>query len=261
MGLDDKRLYRCFFPLVKQPQTIISKYGNLLLNKSGEVVNVTTAVNECLQFSKIVCKKPINSCGGHSVKQLFLPEDTEKLRRMLCDKEELIIQECVIQHKELESYHPNSVNTIRTITYLRENGESVVLSSVLRMGNKGSFVDNVSSGGCTCGIQENGTLRTIGYSNDMNPITHHPNGLSFKNRVIPSYDKVVQIAKEQHCKFPHFSLLAWDFAIDKNGTPVLIEVNMNNASINFMQLNNGPLFGSYTDEILERVYRNTLVKK
>ena len=39
---------------------------------------------------------------------------------------------------------------------------------------------------------------------------------------------------------------------------MLIEVNIGNAPIDFMQINNGPLFGKFTEEIPEWVYRDPL---
>lgn len=260
LGLDDKRLYKRLFPDVRQPQIIVSKIGKNLYNKNGKTTNVETALDNCLLVSKLVCKEPINTCGGHNVKCLYLPNDKQKLLELLCGNNDLIFQECITQHKDLEIFHPKSVNTIRILSYLRENGEVVLLSSVLRMGSNGTFVDNVSSGGCTCGVDDTGELHATGFSNDLKPITHHPGGMAFKGHKIPDFDKVKQMVKEQHNSFPFFALLAWDCTVDNNGTPILIEVNMNNASIDFMQLNNGPLFGEYTAEILKRVYRCELIK-
>ena len=47
-------------------------------------------------------------------------------------------------------------------------------------------------------------------------------------------------------------MASWDLAIDKNGEPVLIEVNLMYQGIGFLQINNGPLFGDYTEDILDR---------
>ena len=40
----------------------------------------------------------------------------------------------------------------------------------------------------------------------------------------------------------------------------MIEMNIGKPSIDFMQQNNGPLFGDYTEEVLERVYRLPLIR-
>ena len=259
-GLDDKRLYHQLFPTISQPDNLIIKAGGLLLTNTRKPVLANEAFDICKSKGKVVCKEPVYSCGGHGVELLVLPNDEERLIELLNDRSnDYIFQEYICQHRDLQSFHPKSVNTIRIITYLRENGEVVILSSVLRMGSNDSFVDNVSSGGCTCGIEDDGRLKPIGYSNELYKIKAHPNGETFIGKVVPSFKEVQSNATALHYSFPYFAILAWDFAIDENGKPVLIEVNMKNASIDFMQLNNGPLFGEYTEEVLSRVFRNHFI--
>ena len=54
--------------------------------------------------------------------------------------------------------------------------------------------------------------------------------------------------------FPHFRLISWDIALDKNNNPIIIEANLKYGEIDFHQLNNGPLFGDDTKEILNEVF-------
>lgn len=259
-GLDDKNLYSRIFCDVKQPETLVSKMGSVLLNGRGDRISVDDAISICVRAKYGVLKEAVHSCGGHGIKLLSFPEDVNKLKIHLNEKQDLIIQEKIKQHSLLKHFHPESVNTIRMMTYLRENGDAVVLSSVLRMGNGKSFTDNFSMGGCTCGINDNGLLNEFGISNDYQYIAQNSNGVVFKGKYIPSFSDIKKTAKRLHYQLPMFPLLAWDFSVDKTETPVLIEVNMCNASIDFMQLNNGPLFGEYTSEVLCRVYRNCIVK-
>ena len=53
---------------------------------------------------------------------------------------------------------------------------------------------------------------------------------------------------------PHFRSIAWDIAIDENGTPVLIEANFCRGGIDSLQVNNGPLYGKDTKKILDEVF-------
>ena len=50
---------------------------------------------------------------------------------------------------------------------------------------------------------------------------------------------------------PHMSLFANDVAIDHTGTPRLIEVNTIQFSYWLYQFNGKPVFGPYTDELIE----------
>lgn len=65
---------------------------------------------------------------------------------------------------------------------------------------------------------------------------------------------MLDIIKQYHIKLAHFKLIAWDFATDKDGNPVLIEYNLRFQVINFLEMNNGPLFGDLTDEVLKEVF-------
>jgi len=53
---------------------------------------------------------------------------------------------------------------------------------------------------------------------------------------------------------PHFRLVSWDFAINEEGHPVMIEANLNLGELDFHQLNNGPVFGEDTKKILDEVF-------
>jgi hypothetical protein len=50
--------------------------------------------------------------------------------------------------------------------------------------------------------------------------------------------------------------LGFDVCLDHNGDIKLLEVNNMNNEINFYQMNNGPLFGLFTDEVLRFLTTN-----
>lgn len=50
-------------------------------------------------------------------------------------------------------------------------------------------------------------------------------------------------------------LVGWDIAVAEDGTPVLIELNQY-PDCEFIQLFNGPMFGKYTDALLEAISHN-----
>ena len=56
--------------------------------------------------------------------------------------------------------------------------------------------------------------------------------------------------KTLHHQAPFFKLISWDIGIDKDDEPVLIEYNCHGQSIDFQAVN-GPLFGEYTEEVLQ----------
>ena len=64
------------------------------------------------------------------------------------------------------------------------------------------------------------------------------------------FDKIVNLLLQ----VPLFRMVSWDVAIDESDEPVLIKVNLSDGELDFHQLNNGPLFGEDTDEILREVF-------
>jgi hypothetical protein len=129
------------------------------------------------------------------------------------------------------------------------NEKVVILQRILRMGKAGSVVDNQASGGIACGVSPAGVLSVFGI--DKYGKKHYDsNGVIFNSvGTLPFIDIVCDTAMGIAQKFPYSRLLGMDFGIDINGKVFLIEVNDSNNEINFYQMNNGPLFGEYTEEI------------
>ena len=90
--------------------------------------------------------------------------------------------------------------------------------------------------------------------------------LGFESLTIPNYDRVMKFVFDLHRRLPYFDLVGWDIALDVNNEPVFIEMNLT-AESGFAQMNGGPLFGKYLDEVMERVskvhkdYRNSVEMK
>ena len=166
---------------------------------------------------------------------------------------DIVIQKIMKQHPEMAKLNPQSINTIRHISLLK-NGKSKVYSSIMRMGINGSRVDNASSGGITAGITESGRLKPIGFAPNGQRYDEHPSsGIKFDEIVIPSYAQSISLVQQLHESFPFSRLVSWDVAISESGKPILIETNLCVGELDFHQLNNGPLFGADQDEILAEI--------
>jgi len=163
-----------------------------------------------------------------------------------------IVQEIVPQHEILAAIHPNSVNTIRVISFLFR-GEVHISSSILRMGVGDSRLDNVSAGGIACPINPDGRLAQKGLNKNSEWMDRHPGGTVFGNVIVPSYNKILEAVCKAHKNIPHFRILGWDFSVDVNGDPVLIEYN---GAPSLNQISCGPLFGDLTEQVLDEILLN-----
>ncbi|MFD3155948.1 sugar-transfer associated ATP-grasp domain-containing protein [Haloimpatiens sp. FM7330] len=257
-AIDDKCFYSERFKGIKLPNIILRNISGNYFDDKFNILSIEDAVDLCYKCDEFVIKSSIDGAGGDSVKFICPSElnNREELTEIFHQYEKnFVIQDVIKQHGILSSINTSSINTIRFITFLY-NGEVHLLSSVLRMGGVGARVDNFSSGGISCGICEDGTLKKVAYDEQYNKYTKHPSGAEFAEIKIPYYGKAVNAVKKQHVRFGHFRIISWDIAIDPNGDIILIEFNITPQSIDLHQINNGPLFGDLTDEVLKDVFSN-----
>ena len=256
--IDNKCLYSSLFPEIKQPDIVAVRMNNLWFSVDGGVKKLLPYQeirNIVKPEEELFIKQATESDGGQGVFYYNREKKFEDIIRNIPG--DIVIQRPVRQHKLLENINKSSVNTIRVISLLSSAGVKVY-SCILRMGVKGSKVDNASSGGITCGITKEGKLKGVAFSKGGERFVKHPDsGTVFLNYEIPGFDKIIECIPVLHYKIPHFRLVSWDFAVDENMSPVLIEANLHYGELDFHQLNNGPIFGKDTYNILKEVFNTS----
>lgn len=175
--------------------------------------------------------KPIYGGCGHGIEKIE-PEDIKDpkeldnfLKRWAEDKEGYILEEIVVQNDEVSKVYPCSINTIRTVTILKD-GVPYVVQTYFRIGNDGKFVDNFNSGGMTVPIDKK-TGIVMDRAIDKKKIlyeTHPYTGYKIKGFKFPYWDEVLEMAKDLAKKIPDMGYVGWDIALTKEG-PVIIEAN------------------------------------
>nr|WP_275431594.1 sugar-transfer associated ATP-grasp domain-containing protein [Salinicoccus roseus] len=254
-GLHHKNVQEQIFD-AKQPRTIVRKINNHLADSNYNTLTIDQALNLCEREEEIIIKPSTGTYGGQGI-IFWNPEDgLEKLKDIISSLDQLIIQEVVKSHKFMREINESSINTLRVVSLLVD-GEPVILSSLLKMGTNGSRLDGLSAGGIIAVFEKSGSLRESAVQIDQTVRTQHDDGFVFKGKKIPSYDALINDAKHQHNRIPYFKMVSWDYAIDESGDPVLIEANIPTGQIDIHQINNGPIFGEYTDAVLDHVYRGT----
>lgn len=261
--VDDKQLYKYLFAGVKTTEVVARKVGDNYFDADFNRISIADFVSLCLDEEEVVAKASISSYGGHAVK--FWSRKEESFDQLLAyiNKPpyfytqpygtEYVVEKVVKQHPDMARFNPSSINTIRIMTMIYD-GKFIPLSSVLRMGVNGSRVDNCSSGGIVCGIeQEIGFSKRVAYNANGDKFTEHPQTGAFGDIYIPSWEKVLQVVEKLAWRFSGISqLISWDIAIDEDGDPVVIEMNISYGELDFHQYCNGPIFGYMTPEILKR---------
>lgn len=183
--------------------------------------------------------KPALSSWGIGFKKLSLAEareteDFEALFYELANKKYLA-EEFLRSGAELARFHPQSLNTIRLISF--SSGDRFqVFGAGLRVGNKGRHVDNAHGGGIFCEIDpESGVIITDGLDECGNYYRLHPmTGCPFKGQRIPCWDEVKELCRRAAGTLPFLRVVGWDVAILPEGRLELIEGN-HNPGMNIVQ--------------------------
>ncbi len=252
-GLSDKNMYDLLFD-TKQPKTIIRKANGIFLNENYEYITFDEVFNRCSKERVVIIKPTNGTSGGSGVAFWNVNDGFEKLNKLLNKRKDFIVQEIVKQHPFFENIHPQSLNTLRIVTLLIDN-KPVHLSTILRMGRNENKVDNFSAGGLICAVDKEGQLFDKAVQGDQSVIDRHPSGFVFKGKKVPFYDKMIADAKRVHYRIPYFKMISWDYSLSPKGEPILIEGNYPGGQIDLHQLNIGPVFGEYTDRVLDFVYK------
>lgn len=167
-----------------------------------------------------------------------------------------VCQEAVVQHPSIAAIHPESVNTMRIVTYLTDRGVGAC-PVVLRVGRGASRVDNAHAGGMFVHVREDGTLSEEAFTEYQGRYREHPDtGLVFAGHRIEGVRGAVEACRRRHLAVGGFGFVSWDVCIDTQGAPVLIEVNLISQAVWLCQMASGEAaFGDDTAEVVRRYLR------
>ena len=255
LAIDDKNMYDMYFHDVNRPKTVGRIINHQYFDEHYKAISIQTLVDCCQSVKQVILKPSVNSSAGHGIVFWNVNDGVDVLEKLLVERNNIIIQTIIRQHEDINKIYPNSVNSIRIVT-CHFNGETKVLSAVIRMGKDGNRLDNASQGGLFCGINEDGSLKKYAYSKYGVACTTHPQGAVFSQCKIPNYEKCKRLVLDLSNRFLRISkLISWDLAIGEDGEPMVIEVNLCYGGTDIHQIANGPLFGDNTDEVLNNVFK------
>lgn len=257
----DKNIYSELFPNVKQPKTIVKNiHGHFY--RDGEEVSIDNAVGAVMDSGiELMIKPTVETCNGEGVEQIreFNHAAIEALFGQYGIN--FIVQEKVKQHPDLQRVNPTSLNSMRLYTYRRLDGTYKFLYPYahMRFGGKNAIKDNVSQGGGTCLIHEDGLVDDKVFRFKSMAVSSLKRETGVENLVIPEYNKVIETLIAMHKRLPYFDFVGWDVTVLPSGEPLLIEFNLV-PSVEGPQMMAGPMFGEYLDEVVMRAAQVECVK-
>lgn len=261
---NDKNMFDKIFGHVL-PKTLLRRIRGLYYDSEYNVLlKDNLNLIDCLVgHDRIIIKPSIETSGGQGVVlfefvggKYIQYSTSEELNIDWLENRfgsDFIIQDAIKQSSYMEQFNEKSVNTLRMHVYRSvRTGEPHVIGTVLKIGVSGSVVDNVVSGGGFVGVNHLGIL-------DKKVFTRNNEAVECFNKIdffvntfqIPNYDKICSFAKGVSKNVPYHHSHAMDIALDENNNPVLIEVNYRSMGIDLYQQTSTPVFGKFTDEVID----------
>lgn len=124
---------------------------------------------------------------------------------------------------------------MRVMTY-RWRDELRVLPMLMRIGCRKSAVDNAHAGDVFIGVSDQGLLAPSAPTEFNERFTKHPDtGVVFDGYRIFGAEKVIGAAKRMHATMPQVGIVSWDFTVDEDGEPLVIEANIRGGPYGYLR--------------------------
>lgn len=202
------------------------KGDRLLLDQ--EVDTILSEIDDELIFVK---RFTGGAASGVSIfrrvsKGVYVDADCQTVNAMMIREkyrgQDFFFEKQLIQEPVLSKFNPDTVNTIRVLTY-----KDKVISAAVRFGGKGAFVDNTAKGGVAVSLDiDTGILQSYGLREyDLNHYSEHPGShLQFKDTFVTQWADAKALVERTLKYLPYFNSVGFDVATTVNG-PVIIEIN------------------------------------
>lgn len=174
-----------------------------------------------------------------------------------------VVQKKLKNNPEIEKIYSKSLNTLRLVTFLNEDGSVEFINAIMRFGAGGSIVDNACRGGVFVGVDKNGYLQDLGYREPGFNLSlvidgvHPDTGVSFVGMRLPFWDDVIDAVSRFHKFFFGIPSLGWDIAFTPDGFVFTEagedwEINMSQATVGGLR----EIFYKYHAKALDVKLRN-----
>lgn len=177
-----------------------------------------------------VIAKPMGSCCGVGIRMLPITKNDEQLRSLhsQCVSQNAILEQVIQNGGDLQSFHPDSLNTIRVVTVRNiKTSDVMIFGAFFRMGRGGSQIDNAHAGGIFAQINvETGVIESEGLDVRGHRYAQHPDThkqiIGFQ---IPRWNEIKQVCIEAAGIVPENYITGWDVVINENEEIEFVEGN------------------------------------
>lgn len=250
-ALEDKNSLDMRFPDIKQAPTVCRRISGEYYDEKMELIHEDDAIRLCRECRGELFIKPSLYTGCGIGIQKFDPSACTDGRIVELFQEtgsNFIVQEKIKQHAALMSLNPESVCTIRVMT-LFLSGRVHIPITYLRFSVPGSSHVTVGSE-YNAEIMPDGRINQKICLDEGGWFDNGKEHLFKEDLVIPGIDRIWETARRLHPRIGHFKWVGWDFTLDPEGDPLLIEYNSTPGD-HAQRVCGRPLFGEMTDWVLE----------
>ena len=171
--------------------------------------------------------KPLDGCCGKGVELVELGSyaSAEAAFDALVSGDPVELEELIVQHPQVSSVYPDSINTVRTVS-ITKDGVPHIICTYFRIGNGGRHVDNFNSGGMVAPLDEvTGIVKDRAIDKNKTLYENHPQtGTPIKGFQFPDWDKAMDMVKQAATRVSQVGYVGWDVAFGVDG-PMLVDGN------------------------------------
>jgi len=175
-----------------------------------------------------VVAKIADSLGGDGIEVFAAVDvtDTQEFRQQRLAARQVLLEQFLPQHAAMVRLNPTSVNTLRIVTFVDQEGVVHTLARVLKVGNGGD-VDNFKAGGMYTVLDEQGVARYPAIDGEDHVFDVHPlTGTPIIGFAVPNWPAVEKLVDALAREVPQIRYVGWDIAVTPDGAAV-VEGNYN----------------------------------
>lgn len=245
------------FAGVRMPDRLFQCTSGYGVNQKNEHESMQEAANRFKNEGDLFLKPSVGTSSGNGCRLVHVENGIDRLTgESLLDVlggmgRDFVVQRRVRCHESLRKIYPEAVNTFRIMTYFWK-GRILHAPVVMRIGQGGNYLDNAHAGGMFIALDDNGTLHRTAFTEFKNQYEVHPDTqIKFGECQVQLLPQVIEAAERMHRCIPQLGVVNWDFTLDEDGMPLLIEANVLGGGIWIFEMAHGKgPFGNLTPEIL-----------
>ena len=221
---------KCVLPLMTDKYECYKKYKKFFKREvcgCHEIGDKDAFISFVHKHKKFIFK-PLQEHSGHGIEIFSLEDiDEESFFSERINQGAFVVEELIEQGSELAVMHPQSVNSLRVMTFVL--GDKVnIIGVTWRIGVGSAVMDNAGAGGIYASIDPRyGFVQTDAVNYRGEHFNIHPNtNIQIVGYKLPKWDEALSLIQEMSVAIKGTTLISWDIAYSKKGW-LMVEANDN----------------------------------